>query len=51
MKILEIKEQRCCICKKLFVGLGNNPSPVKKKGRCCDDCNLQVVIKKRLGVY
>ena len=27
---------------------GNNPSPVKERGRCCDKCNLEVVIPHRI---
>ena len=41
----------CSICKKSYIGYGNNALPVNS-GRCCDDCNLQVVIPQRLfGVY
>ena len=39
---------RCCICKKKFEGWGNNPWPVKKRGRCCDKCNDTVVIPARI---
>lgn len=45
-----MKEQEkkiCCICKKEFVGYGNNPYPVKKTGECCDTCN-QIVVMVRL---
>lgn len=37
----------CCICGYKYVGYGNNAEPVAK-GRCCDDCNLGVVIPTRL---
>jgi hypothetical protein len=40
----------CSICKKEFVGFGNNPQPVNDlsvEDRCCDDCNDTVVIPKR----
>lgn len=40
----------CSICKESSVGFGNNPSPVnnlKVSDRCCDDCNLSVVIPER----
>lgn len=40
---------RCCICGRLFTGYGNNPAPVKKAGRCCDECNDYVVIPARLA--
>ena len=38
----------CCICGKKFEGYGNNPSPVKEEGECCDNCNLEQVIPARL---
>ena len=40
----------CSICKKKFVGLGNNPQPTKTlsvNDRCCDDCDKSVVIPRR----
>ena len=42
------KIQKCVICKETFKGFGNNPLPVKLKGRCCDKCNDEVVIPTRL---
>lgn len=33
----------CVICKNKFVGFGNNPRPLKERGRCCDDCNSLVI--------
>lgn len=41
------KEKKCVICGKKFGNFGNNALPVKK-GLCCDDCNLRVVIPKRI---
>jgi len=40
----------CCICGKECMGYGNNPEPVKpfESGVCCDDCNMNVVILKRM---
>ena len=40
----------CGICGKEFEGYGNNPEPVKPfdEGVCCDECNNDVVIPKRL---
>ena len=43
------EEHICCICGKRFKGYGNNPDPLKKEGRCCDECNKEV-IKARLEV-
>ena len=40
----------CSICKKKFVGLGNNPQPTKTlsvNDRGCDDCAKSVVIPRR----
>lgn len=38
----------CCICGKEFEGYGNNPYPIKNEGRCCEECNSQIVIPERL---
>lgn len=38
----------CCICHKDFEGYGNNPSPYKNYGRCCDKCNSNYVIPARV---
>lgn len=40
----------CCICGKKVIGFGNNPFPVKHEGRCCDECDYQVVIPARLSM-
>tara|TARA_R100000152_G_C6661845_1_gene100537 strand:- start:384 stop:527 length:144 start_codon:yes stop_codon:yes gene_type:complete len=37
----------CVICNKKYEGYGNNSSPFKE-GRCCDRCNIVVVIPHRL---
>lgn len=38
---------KCVICGKEFQGYGNNAMPVKE-GRCCEDCNVYVVIPQRI---
>lgn len=38
----------CCICGQLFEGYGNNPAPIETRGECCDDCNINVVVPRRL---
>ncbi len=38
---------KCCICKKSTKEYGNNAEPVKR-GKCCDACNMLVVIPARL---
>ena len=37
----------CCICGKESSGYGNNPVPIAYNGRCCDTCNIKVVIPRR----
>ena len=39
---------KCCICGSTIKGYGNNPWPIKNKGKCCDKCNSQYVIMARL---
>jgi hypothetical protein len=41
---------KCCICGTEISGRGNNPQPVKDYGRCCDACNVSVVLATRLKV-
>ena len=39
----------CCFCKETFEGFGNNPAPLGKVGeKCCDECNIEHVIRARL---
>lgn len=38
----------CCLCGKHCEGFGNNPAPLRTKGRCCDFCD-QAVILVRIG--
>lgn len=38
----------CCICGKPFDGRGNNPKPIETNGVCCDECNNNLVIPRRL---
>ena len=48
--IYELKaEKDCILCDKKIIGYGNNASPVKT-GRCCDTCNINVIIPTRLGI-
>lgn len=49
---------KCCICGKKIEGVGNNPDgaldwfgrPIdwRKSDRCCDECNLEIVIPDRV---
>ena len=43
-----MKKFTCCICGKETEGYGNNPAPVKHAGQCCDACNRDVVMPKRI---
>lgn len=42
---------KCVICKEHFSGtrFGNNPQPIRKKGKCCDKCNNDKVIPARMS--
>ena len=49
--VLELADEdyrTCCICGGTWEGYGNNPDPVKQKGRCCDECNILYVIPARM---
>lgn len=39
---------KCCICGKEINGYGNNPWPIDehKDARCCDECNISVILKR-----
>ena len=40
----------CCLCKGLLSNKwGNNPAPLRKRGKCCDKCNADKVIPTRMG--
>jgi hypothetical protein len=40
---------KCCFCSKEFEGDGNNAQPLSE-GRCCDDCNHDLVVPERISV-
>ena len=41
---------KCCLCKGLMSNKwGNNPAPLRKRGKCCDKCNADKVIPARMG--
>ena len=46
MKLFK-RKRKCSICGQKFYGLGNNAQPVND-GRCCDYCNINVVIPVRM---
>lgn len=41
---------KCCICGRQKLGQGNNPAPIVNDGKskCCDDCNFNVIVPRRL---
>lgn len=40
----------CVLCKgHLSNPYGNNPQPVRKRGKCCDKCNYNKVLPARMG--
>ena len=41
-----IETKFCSLCKKPFIGYGNNPAPFRGKS-CCDECNHKYVITLR----
>ena len=47
---------KCCLCKsKIKADLngwkgGHNPFPLKDEGRCCENCNNELVIPSRLTI-
>ena len=41
---------KCCLCKGFLNSKwGNNPAPLRKRGKCCDACNMDKVIPARMG--
>lgn len=42
---------KCVICKNEFEGFGNNPDPISTTGKCCDNCNSDVIIERINRAY
>jgi hypothetical protein len=43
-------ERVCSLCGAPFIGMGNNPEPLRwVTERCCDDCNNTKVIPARIA--
>ena len=40
----------CVLCGSLFVGYGHNPAPLADEGRCCDACNMHVVMARLTAI-
>ena len=46
---LDKGKKTCSICKKPFLGFGHNPEPIMGyENRCCESCNVEVVIPVRI---
>lgn len=43
-----VKTKTCTICGRKYDGYGNNPWPIKNFCRCCDKCNNEIVVPKRI---
>ena len=43
-----MKEFKCCLCGKKVKEYGNNPYPLRARGKCCDKCNMDLVIPARI---
>lgn len=43
----------CCLCGEEHEGFGNNPYPLvtNVELRCCDYCNMRLVIPTRIAQY
>ncbi len=41
----------CVLCGNVIDGYGNNPWPLKTEGRCCDACNVDVVVTRARRLY
>lgn len=50
MSKLEKANRICSICGKKYDEYGNNAQPVND-GRCCDECNMKVVIPIRISIH
>jgi hypothetical protein len=46
--ILRRFDMKCCFCGTIIEGYGNNPAPLKERGKCCDTCNETLVIPIRM---
>lgn len=43
---MEKIKYKCVLCKQKRLGFGNNPFPLSKTGRCCNRCNIDVVVSR-----
>lgn len=47
------REGICCFCGKQFINYGNDIRPLvtSRGNRCCDDCNVNIVIPNKLKFW
>lgn len=45
------KRRVCVLCEDFIEFYGNNPAPLRKRGKCCDKCNATKVIPERLKEF
>lgn len=38
---------KCCFCGNEIVGYGNSPRPIVVRGKCCDECNIKIIVPYR----
>ena len=38
----------CVLCGDVVDGYGNNPYPLADGGKCCDSCNIDVVVTRMM---
>ena len=44
-----MKKRKCVSCNEVMEGDGNSIRPLRdEEGRCCDECNLKIVIPYRM---
>ena len=49
VQVDNVKKVKCCLCgKEIEEWETNNPFPIQANGRCCSDCNSNIVIPLRL---
>ena len=41
-----MEEFKCVLYEKYCQGFGNNPQPLAKEGKCCDSCNVSVILAR-----
>lgn len=37
---------KCVLCNREIKGYGHDPRPLARNGKCCDKCNVKVIMKR-----